>query len=49
VAAAELALLGGILGTMITSLAAVMIAYYQRRSALQDEHRHRAFERHLPA
>lgn len=48
-AAAELALLGGILGTLITALAAVVIAYSQRRSALQDEHRLRAFERHLPA
>ncbi|HEY7261536.1 MAG TPA: hypothetical protein VH589_08650 [Trebonia sp.] len=48
-AAAELALLGGILATMITALAAILIAYYQRRSALQDEHRARAFERHLAA
>lgn len=48
-AAAQLALLGGILGALITALAAGFIAYYQRRSALREEHRIRAFERHLAA
>jgi hypothetical protein len=49
VAAAELALLGGILGTLITALSAASIAYFQRRTAIQEEHRLRAFDRHLSA
>lgn len=48
-AAAELALLGGILGTLITALSAASIAYFQRRTAIQEEHRLRAFDRHLSA
>jgi len=48
-AAAELALLGGIFGALITALSAAAIAYYQRRSSLREEHRLRAFERHLAA
>jgi hypothetical protein len=46
---AGFALLGGIIGALVTALSAVSIAYYQRRSALREEHRIRAFERHLAA
>jgi hypothetical protein len=49
VTAAGFAVLGGIFGALITALSAVVIAYYQRRTALREEHRLRAFERHLPA
>lgn len=45
--AAGFAVLGGIFGALITALSAVIIAYYQRRTALREEHRLRAFERHL--
>jgi len=48
-AAAEFALLGGILGALVTAVSAAAIAYYQRRSAMREEHRIRAFERHLTA
>lgn len=48
-ATAELALLGAILGTLITALSAASIAYYQRRTAMREEHRLRAFDRHLSA
>jgi hypothetical protein len=48
-ASAELAFFGGILVALITAISAVAIAYYQRRSALREEHRLRAFDRHLPA
>jgi hypothetical protein len=49
VAAAEFALLGGIIGALVTALSAAAIAYYQRRTTLREEHRIRAFERHLTA
>lgn len=48
-ASAELAFFGGILVALITAVSAIAIAYYQRRSALREEHRLRAFDRHLPA
>jgi hypothetical protein len=49
VAAAEFAVLGGIIGALVTALSAAAIAYYQSRSTLREGHRIRAFERHLTA
>lgn len=43
------AILGAILGAVVTGLSAVVISYYQRASAQRDEHRIRAFDRHLAA
>lgn len=46
---AEVAFFGGILVALITALSAFVIAHYQRRSTLREEHRLRAFDRHLAA
>lgn len=46
---ASTAILGAIAGAFITGLSAVVISYYQRASAQRDEHRLRAFDRHLAA
>jgi hypothetical protein len=43
-----IAALGAIGGAVVTALASVVITFYQRRSALENEHRLRAFERNLP-
>jgi hypothetical protein len=40
---------GGILVALISALSAFVIAQYQRRSTLREEHRLRAFDRHLAA
>jgi hypothetical protein len=49
VASAELAFFGGILVALITAVSAAVIAFYQRSSTLREEHRLRAFDRHLAA
>jgi hypothetical protein len=49
VTGASTAILGAIAGALITGLSAVVISYYQRASARRDEHRLRAFDRHLAA
>ena len=48
-AAAELALLGAVLGALITVLSVVSISSRRRSSAFREEHRIRALERHLVA
>lgn len=41
------AVIGAIGGGLITAITTAAISYYQRTSAMSDEHRVRAFERHL--
>jgi hypothetical protein len=44
----SIAALGAVGGALVTALASIVISFYQRRSALENEHRLRAFEKNLP-